>query len=140
MSERNGTMKFFDQYGNDIEDSDADLYEETDGDLPVIYVDQYGNDIEDSDVDLYEETDNDVPVIYVENQNASWTAAKFSIEVEKLRNLHDINVDPEGAERVFERTIEKARREELSHPNWSEHTTWEDHPEWFKGWNIYFCY
>ena len=111
LSERNGTMKFFDQYGNDIEDSDADLYEETDGDLPVIYV---------------------------EMQNASWTAAKFSIEVEKLRNLHDINVDPEGAGRVFERTKEKARKEKLIHPNWSEHTTAEDHPEWFKGWNIYF--
>ena len=111
MSERNGTLKFFDQYGNDIEDSDADLYEETDG---------------------------DVPVIYVEMQNASWTAAKFSIEVEKLRNLHDINVDLEGADRVFERIKEKARKEKLIHPNWSEHTTAEHHPEWFKGWNMFF--
>ena len=113
MSERNGTLKFFDKDGHDMEDSDPDLYQET---------------------------DSDVPVIYVEYQNDSWKAAKFRIEVEKLRNLHDINV--KGAERFFERTKKKARREKLSQEsqgiNWSEHTTFEDHPEWFKGWNIYF--
>ena len=97
--------------------------------------DQYGNDVEDTDADFYEENDGDIPVIYIEKHNASWTSAEFRIEVEHLRNLHDIDVakDPEG---VFIRTIEKARIERIRHPNWSKDTTAETHPEWFKGCNL----
>ena len=111
----------FDQYGNDIEDTEADFYEETDGDIfPSLFSPQL-----------------DIPVIYIEKQNASWTSAEFRIEVERLRNLHDIDVakDPE---RVLKRIIEKARRERIRHPNWSVDTTAEDHPEWFKGCNLLF--
>jgi len=123
-------LTFFDQSGNVIEDTDAGFYEEREGFrfrlltsilcfLRCIFFNNIG------------ETEEDLTVIYVEKQSARWSSSKFRIEVERLRNLHDIDV-AEEPEEVFRRTIQKAKRERSRHPNWSKHTTAEKHPEWFK--------
>ena len=139
MSDKNIALTFFDQDGNDIEDTDADFYEKRErcvfrcrlltSLLCCFLRCIFSNNIR--------ETEEDLPVIYVEKQNATWSSSEFRIEVERLRNLHDIDVRKEPEE-VFRKTIQKAKRERLRHPKWSKHTTAEKHPEWFKGWNL-FC-